>query len=242
MGLRSWTQTAQKLGICTLRADGCNDLPALDWCPCCVSFCVVRRGSRGHYLQVGASLEALGRASMVVFDKTGTLTTGKPHVVDCVRVGGANTKTVLGLVHALEYHFCSVHILASAICAYAERNDAAAVGGVVESSLGVAPGMGVYGIIEKKGIKTQSYVCVGSKMLMQERGVRGLERLENVDARENTIPVYAAVDGVLECVLLIADEIRQGIRELVSRLQCRVAILSGDRSRRLARVARTRRS
>ena len=109
---------------------------------------------------------------------------------------------------------------------------------VVESSIGAVPGKGVFGIVQRKSDAKRMGLCVGSRAHLDERGVSDLEIADAAARRDDTVPVYVALDGVVQCVFLIGDELRPGIRDLMPRLRCRIAILSGDRSPRPERVAR----
>jgi Cd2+/Zn2+-exporting ATPase/Cu+-exporting ATPase len=67
----------------------------------------------GLLIKGGRYLELLAKADTVLIDKTGTLTTGKPRLVDVVRLNGMSEERLLTLAASAERY--SEHPLAEAI-------------------------------------------------------------------------------------------------------------------------------
>lgn len=74
---------------------------------------------RGILYKTAASLEATGRADVVILDKTGTVTRGRPEVTDIIAVSGDKNE-LLEIAYAIESK--SEHPLACAISEYAKVN------------------------------------------------------------------------------------------------------------------------
>ena len=106
--------------------------------------------------------------------------------------------------------------------------------------------------IGERVAKRVKRVDVGSLAFMAELGVN-IRPMDSEDSGEEGdtegssssssslyLPIYVAVDGVLEGCILFEDALRPNSKELIARLlkrQLRLAILSGDTSGRLSAVA-----
>ena len=101
--------------------------------------------------------------------------------------------------------------------------------------------------IGERVTKRVKRVDVGSLAFMAELGVN-IRPMDSEDSGEEGsssssslyLPIYVAVDGVMEGCILFEDALRSNSKELIARLlkrQLRLAILSGDTSGRLSAVA-----
>jgi Cu2+-exporting ATPase len=199
-------------------------------CPCALgiatpmatTIALSRAASRGILVRTGSALEALGSLRQVVFDKTGTLTTGHP-VVDGVRSrSGFSEREAWALAAALEGSVD--HPFARAIV-QGTRGRGIPIPEVRE--VRAIPGGGVEGLVDGRSI------LLGSRALLEERGVHGLG--EGAGSF-----VGVAVDGVLKAEFRLDDPARDGAREALEELQgmgIGTALVSGDEPRTVGRIA-----
>eukprot|EP01062_Namystynia_karyoxenos_P065932 TRINITY_DN59985_c0_g1_i1.p1 TRINITY_DN59985_c0_g1~~TRINITY_DN59985_c0_g1_i1.p1 ORF type:complete len:740 (+),score=222.10 TRINITY_DN59985_c0_g1_i1:67-2286(+) len=192
----------------------------------------------GITVKSGAALERLGAATMVVFDKTGTLTQGRPRVANICPAAAYTVDSLLAVAGAAEQG--SGHVLARAVrhcCAHRGVK----LPRVRAGSLMSVHGKGVTAELEAEGGGWQK-VGIGSALLLSDLGVQLPKTV--IDTAE--MSVHVAVDGAYAGTLHFEDELRPHVRELIKRLRAsrtargrpfRLAILSGDPSGRLRRVA-----
>jgi Cu+-exporting ATPase len=174
----------------------------------------------------------------IVLDKTGTVTEGSPTVTDVVVAedfaGGEDE--LLALAASLERG--SEHPLAAAI------TDAA-----VSRGLALAPvdgfasttGRGVQGVVGTSDATRA--VAIGTADYAREWGVDPAPLAAHAHelAGKGRTPMYVVVDGTLAGLLAVADPIRDGSREAISRLHALgldVVLLTGDTRRTAEAIAR----
>jgi len=209
-------------------------------CPCALGLATpmsimvgVGRGARdGVLIRDAEVLEVVERVDTLVVDKTGTLTEGRPRLTDCVPLESGGEDALLARAAAVERH--SEHPLARAIVAgAAERGLEPDPAGDFDS----ITGGGVRGEVDGRT------VLVGKRALLGERGVDGLERLDEDAARlqeQGRTVVLVAVDGALAGLLAIADPIKDSTPEAMRALHAmglRVIVLTGDQETTARRVA-----
>lgn len=198
-------------------------------CPCAMGLATPtaimvatgRGAALGILFRQGAALETLARIDTLVLDKTGTLTEGRPTLTELVPCG-MTADAALALVAALERH--SEHPVAAAIVAAADAR-----GLVLEAveQFESVPGFGVRGLIGGRR------VAVGARRWMEQLAVP-LDPAAEAEGRlsgQGMTPIYAAADGGLIAVLGVADPLRPGSREAVTRLRAlgiELAMLTGD--------------
>ncbi|MBQ7801297.1 MAG: cadmium-translocating P-type ATPase [Oscillospiraceae bacterium] len=187
-------------------------------CPCALVLSVplaffsgIGAGSRqGILFKGGVSIEAMGKIKAVVMDKTGTITRGDFRVQEI-----ADREGVLALAACCECH--STHPIAVSIVEAARER---AVEFHAPEALEELPGKGIRATVEGKTI-----LC-GNEKLLEENGVPLPEALP----RGGT-SVFVAENGVCLGHLLIADTLKPGAKEAVSRLKKQgiaTAMLTGD--------------
>jgi len=191
----------------------------------------------GVTVKSGVGLEALGRATMVVFDKTGTLTSGDPKVTRIIKDASLDLteEDLLRVVCAAQEG--SNHVLARAMRERRDSHDQR----LSTSPLRLRTEPGSFEAVTGMGVRARVgkwSVLSGSAALLAEHEVRLPEEV----AGRSEMAVHVALDGQYAGTLLFSDPIRDGALELVHRLRAlkpppRLAILSGDRSGRLAVVA-----
>ncbi len=184
--------------------------------------------SFGVIFKGGDILERLSRITIAVFDKTGTLTQGAPMLVDIQPVPGVKPKEVLALAAAVERG--SLHPVAHAIRAYAERHDIDYPTGTEMVTLA---GAGI------KGRVAGETVALGSVTLLERLGVTGIP--DGVESPEGGMVVGVARKGHYAGTLIFKDRIRDDAPGLVSyfrRQAIDTLLLSGDRQECTDKVAR----
>eukprot|EP01065_Artemidia_motanka_P025522 TRINITY_DN30513_c0_g1_i1.p1 TRINITY_DN30513_c0_g1~~TRINITY_DN30513_c0_g1_i1.p1 ORF type:complete len:714 (+),score=207.31 TRINITY_DN30513_c0_g1_i1:77-2218(+) len=185
----------------------------------------------GITVKSGAALEKLGRATMVVFDKTGTLTSGVPKVR---RVSSMHLPETELVAIAAAAEQASGHVLARAVRTCCERRGVRPRD-VRDGSIENMPGQGVSA--EVRFGSGWERVLVGSPTLLAGAHVE-----VPASALLPEMAVHVAVGQSYAGTLYFDDPLRQHAVEAVRRLRShspklRLAILSGDRSGRLQRVA-----
>lgn len=203
-------------------------------CPCALGLATPtslmvgmgRGAGMGILIKDAQALELANKTSVVVFDKTGTLTIGSP-VVNRVEFTRAETeKEIQGLwskIFSVEEK--SHHPLAEAVVVRAKN----------ESSKRVE--VGKFKDVPGKGVKAKvgnHEVLVGNeKLLIQEKVKIDGETKKLIEKwqEEAETVIVMAVQGQVELVLGISDQIREGAKEAVSELKrtgVRSILLTGD--------------
>ena len=181
-------------------------------------------------VRTGAALEQLARVRVAVFDKTGTLTLGRPTVARVEPIAPFDAAAVLRLAGAVEIQ--SAHLLAHSLVEAAVLGDTAlpTATAVVES-----PGRGV------EGTAVGHRVAVGSAAWLSERFPAASAAIASAAASGHGLRAYVVIDGALAGIVVYADALRPGVREVLRRLAeagiRRTILLSGDHAPNVKRIA-----
>jgi P-type Cu+ transporter len=200
-------------------------------CPCAMGLATptallagVGRGAQLGILVKGAqALEAARRADVIVLDKTGTLTTGVMAVQPLTLADGTSEAEALRLAGAVEDF--SEHPAGQAIARHATARLGALPPVTAFSSV---PGAGVRGSVASRA------VTVGTRRFLAEHGLTipaELDRAAEAAEQAAQTAVLAGWDGQARAVLPVADTLKSGSAEAVSRLRAlglRVIMLTGD--------------
>ncbi len=177
-------------------------------------------------------LERVRRITTIVFDKTGTLTRGAMALTDVVTAGGLEEPELLRRVSAVEAN--SEHPIGRAITAAAGEQ----VGELPEATRFEAlSGQGARA--EVGGVT----VWVGRRKLMADAGLLAPATLDDAAdglERAGKTAVLAGWDGEVRGVLAVADTLKDGAPELITRLHAmglEVAMLTGDNARTAQAIA-----
>jgi heavy metal translocating P-type ATPase len=174
---------------------------------------------RGIIVKGGLFLEKLAEIDTIVLDKTRTLTMGVPEVTDVRAANGTTERDLLETAAIAEQH--SEHPLGEAIVRKAK---AGGIGLREYSDLRYAPGKGL------TCLDGTSRIVVGSRALLEENEIDGLDGLEKDSAPGKTL-VHVARDRKYLGSLAIADQLRQESLEAVAELKrrgYRTLLLTGD--------------
>jgi len=210
-------------------------------CPCAMGLATptailvgTGRGAQLGILIKGPEvLESTRKVDTIVLDKTGTVTTGKMSLADVAAAPGVDTSELLRLAAAVED--ASEHPVGAAIVAGAtERLRDAPGGGKLPAvdSFASARGFGVSGIADGHA------VALGRRGWLESQWALAVPaglaaRTADAEAAGQTV-VFAAWDGQVRGVLMVADTIRPTSAEAVRRLRglgLRPVLLTGDNDR-----------
>ena len=187
--------------------------------------------SAGILFKKASALENISRLQVLLLDKTGTLTRGEFAVTDVMPVNGVSKEELLRVAGAVEA--ASSHPLARAVVQYSEKETAAypVVSDVEE--------IGGYGLIcTLDGMR----VLAGSHRLMEREqvAVEAFDQLVNKWAGDGKSVIYIARDSQMIGVLALADTLKEGAGETVSRLRklgLKTVMITGDRQAAAHNVA-----
>ena len=209
-------------------------------CPCALGLATPtaimvgtgKGAEQGILIKGGESLERIQAVRAVLLDKTGTITKGKPELTDVVALDDWQEGELLRLVAEAEHG--SEHPLASAIVEGAKMR-------------GVTPGASPEQFTSITGRGLQASVeshtlLVGTRRLMEERGIvydALEERLAMLEQAGKTT-MLVAIDGEVAGLVAVADTVKVGSAEAVTRLQSRglsVWMITGDNRRAAQAIA-----
>ncbi|MBI3415267.1 MAG: heavy metal translocating P-type ATPase [Verrucomicrobia bacterium] len=210
-------------------------------CPCALGLATpmsvmvgVGRGAQsGVLIRNAEAIEMMEKVGTVVVDKTGTLTEGKPRLTQVLPVNGVREGDLLLAAASVEQN--SEHPLASAIVHGAKERGVKAQPVVAFQSI---TGGGVLG---KLGDRE---VLVGKLRFLQERGVTGLQAVEQPASSfqaEGQGAMFVAINGQPAGVLVVSDPIKKSTPEAIEqlhRLGLKIIMLTGDNERTANAVAR----
>ncbi len=187
----------------------------------------------GVLMKGGDALERLSKIDTIVFDKTGTLTQGMPEVTDVTSLAGDDER-MLRLTASLER--ASEHPLGRTIVVEAESRGLGAT--EPPHNVEVIKGGGIRGVVDGQ------LVAVGSRRVLLSEGVAlppEAERYAEDRERAGNTVVFAAVNGALDGIISIADQIRPEAAEALVALRSagvkRFVMLTGDNPHTAQRVA-----
>jgi Cu+-exporting ATPase len=204
-------------------------------CPCALGLAtptaiMVGTGKGAEYgilIKSGEALETAHKVNVVVFDKTGTITTGKPVVTDIFAAPGKTESELL--LFAASAEKVSEHPLGEAIVAAAQ---ARGEGIATPTTFKAIPGKGIVADFDGK-----EFVFGNSRMLKEKLGPDTLPSAVTMEATrltsEGKTVMYAALDGVILGIIAVADTIKPGSAEAVTRLHSmgiEVGMITGDNS------------
>ncbi|OSI15297.1 heavy metal translocating P-type ATPase [Neisseria dumasiana] len=209
-------------------------------CPCALSLATPTAlaastgmlASDGILISGSRSLETLSQIDDVVFDKTGTLTKGELTVTQAVALGRLNTEEAASVAKVLESQ--SEHPIAQAIVRYAEQtngNGAAIQIGqrVNHIGKGVSAAITLHGETQIWALGTADFVAGISGTLPPEHSIQHSGSM-----------VYLGNEQGFQTAFLLADEIKEGVTEMLAALKkqgMRLHLLSGDRTAAVAHIA-----
>lgn len=199
-------------------------------CPCALGLATpmsimvsAGRGAKvGILIKDAASIEALERVDTLILDKTGTLTEGKPALVYARALDHADDHRIFAAIAAAERN--SEHPLAQALVAgLDERSPLRLEAERFDSQ----SGLGIQSFVDGRR------VVVGSAALMAREGVDIAPLAPEAEIRraEGGTAIFAAIDGALAALLVVADAIRPSAANVLNQLRREkldIIMLTGD--------------
>ena len=186
----------------------------------------------GVLVKNAEALELTERIDTLVVDKTGTLTLGRPRLLAVKPVNGFAEAEVLRLAAALERG--SEHPLAAAIVEGAGERG---IDLPVTTGFQSRTGKGVTGAVESRE------VALGNKSLLADLGIDAspLDAQADRHRSEGQGAMFAAIDGKLAGLVVVADPIKDSAAGAIAELQrygVHVVMMTGDNRRTAQAVAR----
>ena len=208
-------------------------------CPCALGLATPtaimvgtgKGAENGILIKSGQALEAAYQLDTIVLDKTGTITVGKPSLTNLLALSDFNRSDLLRLIASAEQH--SEHPLAQAILAAAEEEGLDLVS---VSHFEAVIGRGLSAQVEGRQL------LVGNESLMKEKSIDSSvfqEQLLEL-SQEGKTAMFVAIDGQLEGILAVADEMKSSSLSAVQELQSmglEVIMLTGDREETATAIA-----
>ena len=187
---------------------------------------------RGILIKNAEVLEATRTLDVIILDKTGTLTEGRPQVTEVVPTGVMPEQVLLTLVAAAEQN--SDHPLSRAI-----------VDAAVESGY-TLPAASDFASVTARGVTAMvdgRRIVAGNRRLIDEERIDvdadAAAEVDRLEAAGRTV-ILAAIDGRIEGVIGIADEVKKTAPRAIDALHSmglRVIMMTGDNERAAASVA-----
>ena len=207
-------------------------------CPCAMGIATptailvgaAKGAQNGILIKGGDYLEKTRELQAIAFDKTGTLTKGEIVVTD---IFAEDQDTLLRQVASLERR--SEHPIGDAIVRAAGQRSIALV---EPEGFEALAGRGVKGTVE--GVE----MIVGTQRLMGEIGAvmdPETEEKANEYYENGKTLVFVSVNGKVEGLMAVADELKENAAEVVSKLKSmglQVVMITGDNQRTAEAIAR----
>ncbi len=209
-------------------------------CPCAMGLATptsimvgTGRGAElGVLFRKGDALQRLADVKAIALDKTGTITKGAPELTDLLPAPGFSRQEALGFVAAVEAR--SEHPVAAAIAAAAHKEGVVAL---PAEQFAAKPGLGVEARVGG------SRVAIGADRFMSALGVDA-SAFAQAAARlsaEAKSPLYAAIDGKLAALIIVADPIADGAKSAIAALRgqgLELAMITGDNRKTAEAIAK----
>lgn len=194
----------------------------------------IGNGARnGALLKGGEVMENFAKIDVIVFDKTGTLTKGKPSVTN-IKTFGMNENALLKI--AAEAEVISEHHLGQTIV-----NEAGSRGIKLShepKDFMVEKGHGISATIANQKL------IIGNRKLLEKNELKLSQEKNNYaieQEKKGNTAIFVSIDGVVDGIISIADEIRAEAAEAIAQLKefgvKQVIMLTGDNKHTAEKVA-----
>ncbi len=197
-------------------------------CPCALGLAtpvaiMVGNGKgakNGILFKTSASLENVGKTSIVVLDKTGTITNGNPVVTDIITAENVREEELLQYAFSLEIK--SEHPLAKAIVLYAQEKNLKAK---EITDFKVLSGSGITAKVDGKVLSG------GNQKFIGEEITSSLSLKATALSEQGKTPIYFILDNKLLGLIAMADTIKEDSPQAIAQIKdlgIRVIMLTGD--------------
>ncbi len=180
---------------------------------------------KGILIKGGDILEQVHQIETIVFDKTGTLTQGQPTITDIITLGELSEQEILQYGATAESG--TNHPLAITLLDALKKENLPLLKG---ENFYTEAGLGISAMIEGKSVilGNQEWLKIqNSKFLIQNE-----EKPFSPSGYPHQTLIYLAVNGSLEGIIALEDQIRPDARQTVQKLQemgLNVIMITGDR-------------
>ena len=216
-------------------------------CPCAMGLATPtsimvgtgRAAELGVLFRKGDALQTLANVTAIALDKTGTITKGHPELTDFLVAPGFNRAEVLAIVAAAEQAGVArkqaVELAVKRWWPFPARR--LEENGKRAAKFAAKPGLGVEAEVEGR------HVAVGADRFIVARGV-DVAGFADAAARFGEAaksPIYAAIDGKLAGLIVVADPIAPRARQAVETLRAQgleILMVTGDNRRAAEAIAR----
>jgi len=199
-------------------------------CPCAlglatpfsIMIALGKASERGLLIRNGDVIEKAHRIDTIVLDKTGTLTQGSPEVTKTMPRHGIPEEDLLRLASSVEIG--SEHLIGRAIVRAASKRKLKLIEATDFLSV---PGLGVGATVGGRVVRVGSFTFLKNAGMSVTREATGLDDTTEVGQTR----VFISVDNEYFGAFMIADPVRVGSREVISRLKhadVKVLMLTGD--------------
>ena len=195
----------------------------------------IGNGARnGVLIKGGEIMDQFSRVDTLIFDKTGTLTRGKPEIAEIITFGTVLEDDLLRMTAQLELQ--SEHHLARTIVREAQTRGMDISG--QSQNVEIIKGKGIIG-------NNQGHVlAAGSKAILEKMDVilekSTVEAVRQKEMEGNST-VFVILDGILQGVFFISDQIREDAEEAIRVLKKegirKIIMLTGDNEHTAALIA-----
>ncbi|MBQ7152470.1 MAG: heavy metal translocating P-type ATPase [Clostridia bacterium] len=208
-------------------------------CPCALGLATpvaIMVGSgigarNGILFKTAASLESIGRTTIIAMDKTGTITKGHPAVTDIITLNGADETELLTYAASLEKK--SEHPLAKAVADSASDRQLNLLD-VTEFS--AVPGSGLTGLVNGCRICGGKLQWIAGDSLAEERYGKVAEPF----LQAGKTVMWFSKDGDVIGMIAVADMIKPDAGEAIGELKSlgiRVVMITGDNEKTAGSIA-----
>ncbi len=181
----------------------------------------------GLLIKGGRYLELLAKSDTVLIDKTGTLTTGKPRLMDVVRLNGLSEERLLTLAASAERY--SEHPLAVAVRQAAQDRK---INFLDIQDFGAEPGRGVHARVDGITVEVGNWRIMGDAPLPA-----AAVELE----KQGKTLLFVRADHELAGILVASDTLRPETPAALAELKRlgvrKIELLTGDNERTGAAIA-----
>ncbi|MBR3686845.1 MAG: heavy metal translocating P-type ATPase [Clostridia bacterium] len=209
-------------------------------CPCALGLATpvaIMVGSgvgakKGILFKTAESLEATGKAKVVILDKTGTITKGEMSVTDILPCDELDENEFLRFAASLEKQ--SEHPLALAMVKKAEESGSELY---ETSDFKMTAGKGVEGIVAGKRVVGGNLAFIGSCCEVPNEAILDAEKLSD----SGKTPTFFTIDGKFAGIIAIADEIKEDSRGAIIEMKnmgLQVVMLTGDNEKTALSIGR----
>jgi heavy metal translocating P-type ATPase len=184
-----------------------------------------RAAHHGILIKGGKALETMARIRSLVVDKTGTLTDGKARVVAIHAAGELTEDDVLRIAASLDQ--ASKHVIAQTLVGEAKARGLALT---IPADVIETPGEGIRGRVGADCAAVGGRRYVRSQLAEPGQAAQFDKAVPSL--APGAVVVWLALDGKLAGRIVLADELRAGIEQLLTRVRAldveRIVLATGD--------------